>query len=325
MRQHGDPGWGYLRGLLVGALVTAVLMLSFPVVAAVGDRGQANSADGVTSLSGASAANLRVTNSQAGAPALDLRVVSGAAPLRVNSKTMVANLNADLLDGKHASAFSPRAHAHTGVYLPVGGVAADASLLDGQDSTAFSPAAHAHTGVYLPVGGVAADASLLDGLDSTAFAPAAHSHDASAVSSGTLATGRYSAYGDLGSEENVNNDAAGDLPNHARRMAGMSMRVWRVRPGRVLVGYGRSGPLCSSSVGSVALDTAGDCRPLHVAGVGRLRVPGDQLLRRHQRGPEVAAVRECNLQRRQHRPHCGHRWDFRPLTRRWFWTAPGSR
>ena len=88
MRQHGDPGWGYLRGLLVGALVAAVLMLSFPVVAAVGGNfilGRANTADAVTSLSGSAAVNLRITNSQAVSPALDLRVTSGSTTFEVNS------------------------------------------------------------------------------------------------------------------------------------------------------------------------------------------------------------------------------------------------
>ena len=175
--RHQDSGWGYVKAGLVGALVAAVVMLSFPVVAAVGGNlvlGKANSANAVTSLSGAAGANLRVTNTRAGSPALDLRVVTGAAPLKVNSTGRVVRLNADLLDGKHASYFSAATHVHTGVYLPVAGTAADSSLLDGSDSSAF-----ARRGSVCP-------------------------------------------------------------------------------PGRTLVGYGRSGPVCSGSVGSVAVDTAGD-------------------------------------------------------------------
>jgi len=109
----GDSHWGNLRSALVGAVVAAVVMLSFPAVAAVGDAlklGQANSANAVTSLSGSAAANLRLTNSQAGAPALDLRVQDGSAPLAVNSITKVQYLNADRLDGKHGRAYSLEAN-----------------------------------------------------------------------------------------------------------------------------------------------------------------------------------------------------------------------
>ena len=120
----GDTGWGGWRSAFVGAVVAAVLLLSFPVVGAVGSSlvlGQANSADAVTFLSGAANANLRLTNTQAGASALDLRVVSGSAPLKVNSTALVVKLNADRLDGRHASAF-----------LPAEGRAADSALLDGR-------------------------------------------------------------------------------------------------------------------------------------------------------------------------------------------------
>jgi hypothetical protein len=176
MRHGNDSGWTLARGVLIGVVVTAVIMLSFPVVAAVGGNfilGKANTADAVTSLSGAATTNLRITSTQAGASALDLRVVSGSAPLKVNSTTRVANLNADLVDGKHASNFATSGHSHTGVYLPIGGVAADASLLDGRDSSAF-----AGSGMACPPG--------------------------------------------------------------------------------ALVGYGRTGPLCSATVGSVVVDAAGD-------------------------------------------------------------------
>lgn len=177
-----DPGWGYVKAGLVGAVAAAVVMLSLPVVAAVGDAftlGQGNSANAVTSLQGSAAANLRLTNDREGAPALDLRVTSGAAPLKVDSSVRVAMLNADLLDGKHAS-----------------GLAA---------------ANHGHAGVYLPVGGMAADSSLLDGLDSTAFSLADHSHAASAITSGILGEARFSAYSDLGVEGYLDNSSGTDL------------------------------------------------------------------------------------------------------------------
>lgn len=205
----GDSGGGVGRGILIGAVVAAVVMWSFPVVAAVGDNlllGKANTADSVTILSGPANANLRITNTQAGSPALDLRVEAGSPPLKVNSTARVANLNADRLDGKHASAF-----------LLAGGTAADANLLDGLDSTAFCLAGHTQPFSSLtevPAGladgdddsfaalvcadgsipkysGGAwdcgtdlnpSDANTLDGLDSLAFALSGHSHDASYIS-----------------------------------------------------------------------------------------------------------------------------------------------
>ncbi|MBM3957440.1 MAG: hypothetical protein FJ313_05245, partial [Gemmatimonadetes bacterium] len=131
-----------LRAALVGAVVAAVVLFTFPVIAAVGGNmilGKPNTADATTFLTGAAPnSNLRIINSQAGAPALDLRVVAGSPPLRVNSAGWVRWLNADRLDGKNAAAFSLVGHNHAGVYLPVGGKAADSDLLDGQDSSAFA-------------------------------------------------------------------------------------------------------------------------------------------------------------------------------------------
>jgi hypothetical protein len=143
----GDSHWTLARGLLIGAVVTAVVMLSFPVVAAVGSNlilGQSNSADAITSLSGAAATNLRITNTQAASPALDLRVVSGSAPLKVNSTARVANLNADRLDGKHGGAYALVDHLHTGLYLGVDDTAVNADNLDGLDSSEFASAFHGH-------------------------------------------------------------------------------------------------------------------------------------------------------------------------------------
>ena len=151
----GDGQWSNMRSALIGAVVAAVVLLTFPAVAAVGSNlilGQANSADAITSLSGAAAANLRITNTQAGSPALDLRVVSGSAPLKVDSTARIPNLNADRLDGKHGGA----------------------------------------------------------------YALAAHTHDAAAVVSGTLDTGRYSSYADLGAEGYLDDSGTGDLLTQAQ-------------------------------------------------------------------------------------------------------------
>ena len=97
----------------LGLLVLAGLLLGPAAVglAAVGDPltlgGRNDAVDRVTSLAAAVAGPvLRLTNLGAG-PALDLRVQAGAPPLRVNSDGLVANLNADRLDGLDASAFQP--------------------------------------------------------------------------------------------------------------------------------------------------------------------------------------------------------------------------
>lgn len=37
-------------------------------------------------------------------------ITDGTAPLQITSKTLVVNLNVDLLDGKHASDFAPSSH-----------------------------------------------------------------------------------------------------------------------------------------------------------------------------------------------------------------------
>lgn len=50
---------------------------------------------------------------------------------------MPSTIDADKLDGNHASAFATSGHDHTGTYLPLAGKAADADKLDGNDSTGF--------------------------------------------------------------------------------------------------------------------------------------------------------------------------------------------
>jgi hypothetical protein len=47
-------------------------------------------------------------------------IAIGTAPLTITSTTVVTNLNADLLDGSHSSAFAAAGHDHSGVYSPVG-------------------------------------------------------------------------------------------------------------------------------------------------------------------------------------------------------------
>ena len=70
--------------------------------------GQSNSADATTDLSSPFVGKvLRLTQTGTSGTALGLRVPSGRPPFTVNSATQVANLNADMLDGKDSSAFVP--------------------------------------------------------------------------------------------------------------------------------------------------------------------------------------------------------------------------
>jgi hypothetical protein len=113
------------------ALVLGVASAAFGANGGNFILGQGNVAAAITTLGGKLGADgpmLRVINNNEGAndTALDLRVQSGEAPMRVNSDARVTNLNADRLDGQEGSAF-----------LAVGGKAADSDLLDGQDSTVF--------------------------------------------------------------------------------------------------------------------------------------------------------------------------------------------
>jgi hypothetical protein len=68
-----------------------------------------NSATAITKLTGTVGGNpaLRVSNpsTATGSTALDLQVATGKPPMKVNSTTKVANLNADQLDGKDSTAF----------------------------------------------------------------------------------------------------------------------------------------------------------------------------------------------------------------------------
>jgi hypothetical protein len=95
-----------------------VLALVFGMASmALGANGQAmilgrgNAATAITKLAGAAGVDgpmllLINNNADADDTALELRVQAGEAPMRVNSDTKVADLNADQLDGKDQSAFA---------------------------------------------------------------------------------------------------------------------------------------------------------------------------------------------------------------------------
>jgi hypothetical protein len=64
---------------------------------------------------------------------------TGTAPFTVSSTTAVANLNADLLDGQHASAFAASSHTHT-----IANVTNLQTTLDGKAATS-----HTHTATQI--------------------------------------------------------------------------------------------------------------------------------------------------------------------------------
>src|SRR5262245_50649910 len=112
----------FLKGALVGGIAGAFVVGGASALAGTGvgsifNLGQPNNANAPTSLQGAvsQSPQLSVTNNGTGAalrassttaPALNLDVAPGVAPLRVNSGTRVTNLNADLLDGKDSTALA---------------------------------------------------------------------------------------------------------------------------------------------------------------------------------------------------------------------------
>ena len=144
---------------LVLALVMGVATVALAAVPGDPFRlGQTNGIDRMSTLvGGVTGTMLRVDNNSAaaGATALDLRVEDGNPPMKVNSATRVANLNADRVDGKHASDFyaagskvEDSSHADTADSATSAG---DANTLDGKDSSAFA-SAYKRTVVVSPVG-----------------------------------------------------------------------------------------------------------------------------------------------------------------------------
>lgn len=137
MKEILDRAFGIARGTALTLGVAVMLALTVGLGSeALGANGGSlilgkatNVATRVTGLVGkvANGAALLVSN-PSGGPALDLRVQAGKAPIKVNSPTKVANLNADRLDGKSSEEF-----------LGASGKAFDADKLDGKDSAAFMP------------------------------------------------------------------------------------------------------------------------------------------------------------------------------------------
>ncbi len=101
----------FLVGLAVILAVVfgvATAALAGTGVGATFNLGKKNTVNRISSLVGSTdSAMLLVDNNNTGtnATALNLQVEPGHTPMRVNSTTQVASLNADFLDGKSASAF----------------------------------------------------------------------------------------------------------------------------------------------------------------------------------------------------------------------------
>jgi hypothetical protein len=90
-------------------LGTASAALAGSGVGGVFNLGKTNTVNAITNLVGSvSGPSLRIDNNSGGstATALDLQVEPGKSPMKVNSTTKVANLNADRLDDKSAEDLS---------------------------------------------------------------------------------------------------------------------------------------------------------------------------------------------------------------------------
>jgi hypothetical protein len=122
----------FVVGLAVIVALTVGLATTALAGTGVGARfqlGQTNTVNAITKLVGSVAGpSLQIDNNStnANATALDLQVEAGKAPMKVNSDTNVANLNADKLDGLDSGAF-----------LGANGTAANADKLDNKDSSEF--------------------------------------------------------------------------------------------------------------------------------------------------------------------------------------------
>jgi len=137
-------------------------------------------------MSGALTVNNTVT-----AQRLISNIATGTAPLTVTSTTAVTNLNADLLDGNHSSAFATAAQ----------GTKADDAL-----PAANYTASDVLTKIKTVDGsGSGLDADLLDGLDSTAF------QKAMAMGSGTIPTTGWVSSGETDYTLKVNVAISGTL------------------------------------------------------------------------------------------------------------------
>lgn len=131
--------WGRGKVTVLAVVVALVLVMAPAALAANGKPlilGKAsNVATKVTGLIGkvASGPALLVKNPNGG-PALGLQVKTGKPPMKVNSDALVANLNADKLDGKDSSSFvqgNTNAFLRNSIYQSESALSTGALLGDG--------------------------------------------------------------------------------------------------------------------------------------------------------------------------------------------------
>lgn len=97
--------WGsIMRGAMFGSLLVALIAVALPVAADAGDpvrQGRTNRVDRKTVLTGSAVKRpmLKVVNTAADGIGIRITVAAGQPPIAVNSTGLVANLNADRLDG----------------------------------------------------------------------------------------------------------------------------------------------------------------------------------------------------------------------------------
>ncbi len=114
----------FYRGVVLGSVVSIVALMASTALAGTGigavfNLGKSNSVNRSSTLTGSTSGKmLQVTNKGSG-PALGLTVQAGKAPMTVNSATRVTNLNADMIDGLHASDLGQTGSIHLHRTVPL--------------------------------------------------------------------------------------------------------------------------------------------------------------------------------------------------------------
>jgi hypothetical protein len=130
----------------------------------------------------------------------------------VSPQGHTSGLDADLLDGQHASAFAPATHTHAPAQISPQGHSSglDADTVDGKHASQFALSSHQHLPADIdPQGHTSGlDADLLDGQHASAFAPASHTHpDATPTTSGFMSAADKSKLDGIQPGAEVNQNA----------------------------------------------------------------------------------------------------------------------
>ena len=114
--------WG-LAGVLVGVLMAGLLLSVLPAQAATGDTmivGRANQAGLATKIRSVGPSTLKIINTRTTGVGLDIYTKPGQPPFQVNRAAWVQNLNADLLDTRHATQLLPIVESCSNDNIPDG-------------------------------------------------------------------------------------------------------------------------------------------------------------------------------------------------------------